>query len=133
MSARQFTIFDDPSPRFLQAPELTGDEPWLNRKPDEPIEWSEIQIEPALAICILALREMPYRDYLKTYHWDGIRRRAMGRYNGQCLCCKNAVDGHHTNYSRKGFERIEDVVALCRACHAKWHETWNLQIKESLR
>lgn len=118
-------------PCFIQAPELTGDEAWLDTGWDGnvhegPVPW-------AIAFPILYLRALPYKEYLQTTHWFWIRRRAIERYRGQCLCGKDAVDAHHTNYKRKGFERPEDVVALCRPCHVTWHDTWELQIKESLR
>jgi hypothetical protein len=91
-------------------------------------------IERGLATCILALRSLDYEDYLQTEHWAGIRWRAMAKTNWQCVACnKNAIDAHHVTYKRKGFERIEDVVAKCRGCHEEHHKTWSLQIKESLR
>lgn len=116
---------------FNSAPELSGDEPWLN-KPVSELNWSDIPIDRSLAISILALREMPYSEYLRTNHWGGIRNRTMKRTNFQCVACNaDALDAHHVEYKRKGFEHPEDVIATCRECHRAWHETWMLQAQNS--
>lgn len=100
---------------------------WDGNIHEGPVPW-------AVAFPILYLRALPYKEYLQTVHWDGIRRRAMAKSNWQCVACnKNAVDAHHVTYKRKGFERIEDVVGLCRGCHATWTATWQLQARESLK
>ncbi len=65
-----------------------------------------------------------YSDYLKTEHWEEIRRKALGRANGRCQVCN--ADGelhtHHRTYENLGSERDNDVVALCKECHALFHE-----------
>lgn len=121
-----------PDPTPLTAPDLTGDEPWLNT-PIDQLTMSDLP-DHGRAIVILGLRDMPYEEYLTTLHWNGVRLRTMRKTNFQCVACnKDARDAHHVNYRRKGFERLEDVVALCRACHDIWHATWNLQMRESIR
>ncbi len=115
--------------------QFTGKEPWL-KIPVENLTWEDLPKDEAgksAAICVLVLRSMPYAEYLQTEHWSEVRLAAIRRYLNQCLCGKDAKDAHHVNYDRKGFERPEDVVALCRECHTRWHETWTLQAKASLQ
>ena len=106
---------------------------WLTKQ-TEDLTWADFpeEITQGRAISILVLRGMPYREYLKTEWWNGVRLRAFKRYRGQCLCGKDARDGHHAEYSRKGFEWPEDVIALCRDCHTAWHSTWALQAKAGM-
>lgn len=114
--------------------QFTGDEAWL-KIPIADLPWEDLPKEfdaRSRAICILALREMPYSEYLQTEHWHQVRLRAIKRYLNQCLCGQDAREAHHVSYERRGFERPEDVVALCRACHKLWHETWLLQAKAGL-
>ncbi len=116
----------------VHRPELfSGDESWL-KIPVAALKMSDLPRDYWPAIIVLALRQMPYEEYLETTHWSAVRLRAINRYRGQCLCGKDAVDAHHINYDRKGFEHPEDVVALCRPCHTLWHETWVLQAKAGL-
>jgi len=80
---------------FNSAPELSGDESWLNR-PVSELNWGDIPINQSLAVIILSLREMPYPEYLKTNHWGGVRHRTMTRTNFQCVACSaDAMDAHH--------------------------------------
>lgn len=112
---------------------LTGDEPWLNT-PIEEIRWEDVTVERGEAIVILALRSLPYEEYLQTEHWATVRRRVLIAQRRQCLLCSAAIeDVHHWSYKRKGFEHDEDVKGLCRAHHAQWHATWRPLIKSSLR
>jgi 5-methylcytosine-specific restriction endonuclease McrA len=113
---------------------FTEKEPWL-KIPVEKLTWEDLPKDEAgksAAICVLVLRSMPYAEYLQTEHWNEVRLVAIKRYLNQCLCGKDAKDAHHVNYDRKGFERPEDVIALCRECHTLWHETWTLQAKAGL-
>ena len=113
---------------------FTGNEAWLTI-PVSRLTWKDLPADKELqskAIIILALRELPYSEYLQTEHWHEVRMMAIKRYLGQCVCGADANDVHHSNYDHKGFERPEDVIALCRPCHKRWHETWVLQAKASL-
>lgn len=114
--------------------DFDGSEAWLS-VPLESLTWEQLPKEQRLksrAIGILALRSMPYEDYLQTNHWRDIRKVAFARYNGQCLCSKDAREVHHANYARKGFEWPEDLIALCSECHARWHATWKIRISYEL-
>lgn len=70
------------------------------------------------------LKTMPYEDYLQTEWWKGVRRMALRRADNSCQLCnaKNVqLDVHHRTYERRGCERREDVIVLCRECHSKHH------------
>ena len=115
----------------IQAPQFDGTEPWLN-KPFDEVKTEELPPEQGLALSILALRSMDYPEYLKTEHWRAVRYRAMQRARWQCQACgKDAVDADHMTYDRRGFERPEDVMALCRPCHKTKHESFIIRARAS--
>lgn len=73
----------------------------------------------------LALREMPYGEFLKTAHWAAVRESVLRAARWTCrLCGKRAWQAHHLTYERLGNEAPGDVAALCGDCHKIWHETW---------
>jgi 5-methylcytosine-specific restriction endonuclease McrA len=68
------------------------------------------------------LRALPYADYLQSDHWRQFRAWILARDYGCRLCASRKwLEVHHLNYDRKGQERKEDVIVLCRKCHDKWH------------
>lgn len=116
---------------MIQAPELDGSESWLD--PHWDGKWPHMTVSETTALCILALREMPYADYLRTTHWMAIRYRAMQRARGQCQACgRNATDADHMSYERRGFERPEDVMALCRTCHETKHRSFAARTRQEM-
>lgn len=70
------------------------------------------------------LRTMPYRAYLKTDHWQTVRKRALQSARYRCQLCNAAkpLHVHHRTYANRGNERPEDVIALCAECHERHHE-----------
>ena len=71
------------------------------------------------------LKDMPYKDYLATPEWRGVRSGALGRANHKCeLCNASGVElhVHHKTYERRGEELPEDLIVLCKDCHAKHHD-----------
>lgn len=70
-----------------------------------------------------SLKSMPYQQYLKTEHWQTVRRAALKRARFRCQVCNaNApLDVHHRTYENRGAEWASDVIALCRECHARHH------------
>lgn len=71
-----------------------------------------------------SVRRMPYRDYLKTEHWQEFRRFALKRAGYRCQLCnaKNCrLDVHHRTYERIGDENPNDVFVLCVPCHERFH------------
>lgn len=120
---------------MLQAPQLSGDEEWLDPW-WEAKEWpADLAVSESLAVCILVLRGMDYPEYLQTDHWQAVRARCMKRARGKCQICltKDAVDADHTTYKRRGFERPEDVQALCRRCHKQKHEAFKIRLRAEIK
>lgn len=76
-----------------------------------------------------ALRTMPYAAYLRTNHWQHKRLMALRRAGWRCQVCNEEaskgkpLDVHHRTYERRGAERAEDVIVLCRRCHELFHTT----------
>lgn len=67
---------------------------------------------------------MPYELYLETPEWK--RTRAMKLAEAQPRChLYHEHDGpfnvHHATYERIGAEDMDDLVVLCRGCHARFH------------
>ena len=75
---------------------------------------------------------LSYRDYLKTEHWQKTRQIALklGKHECKVCCSKKHLDVHHRTYERKGCERQEDLVVLCRSCHKIFHKHGRLASKE---
>jgi len=69
-------------------------------------------------------RAMPwdqaYADYMKSTTWFGIRKAAFDRAKNLCERCKTqtATEVHHKTYENFfGYERLDDLVAVCHPCH----------------
>lgn len=71
-----------------------------------------------------ALLSISYREYLQSPHWQGIKEYALLRANYRCQLCNSTglLDVHHRTYENKGVEDHNDVIALCRRCHSKFHD-----------
>lgn len=72
------------------------------------------------------LKRMPYHEYLKTHHWDLARSAVLNRDQNRCVDCGGTVDEmplevHHITYIRRGKEKMEDLMTLCRECHQERH------------
>jgi len=86
---------------------------------------SELLENDGHLLAVEVLRSMPYPEYLRTNHWKAVRNRVMQQAGWKCqLCPGGAVDAHHMTYENRGDEGPGDVIALCRVCHSRWHETW---------
>lgn len=86
------------------------------------------------------LREMGfanYAEYLKSELWYAIRRRAMRRTGGQCVCCGHqATLIHHCEYTRDlllGRGTLRRLWPLCNDCHRLTHtrEVYSPQIGQT--
>ncbi len=91
------------------------------RRIDNEAEWEERRTQEQRVLHIL--KTMPYAEYLRTVHWDEIRRGALRRARYRCqLCNKQGVlHVHHRTYDRRGEERWNDVIVLCANCHGEHH------------
>lgn len=69
------------------------------------------------------LRSMPYDEYLKTEHWQNVRATALMRADNRCQLCNSPhqLHVHHRTYENRGRETSQDVIVLCKKCHAKFH------------
>lgn len=75
----------------------------------------------------LRLRQLPYQEYLKTDHWDFMRKKVLARANYRCQLCnarakETLLHVHHRNYEELGrAAEFYDLIALCASCHSKFH------------
>ena len=76
---------------------------------------------------------MNYDEYLQTEGWGKIRRAALKYWDHKCALCfsENKLHVHHRTYCRLGSEQPNDVIVLCKKCHAKHHDA--LKLDEQLR
>lgn len=87
--------------------------------PSEPADRSEVE----------RLRALPYADYLQSEHWKTTRRVVVWDADFRCQLCNTCELGqpwglhvHHRTYERLGYERRQDLIALCPDCHARFHD-----------
>ncbi len=75
---------------------------------------------------IQKLQELPYREFLNTIYWSIVRNYVVYRRGYRCeLCGKNQnLNVHHKTYENHGSEHsnLDDLILLCRNCHAKFHD-----------
>jgi 5-methylcytosine-specific restriction endonuclease McrA len=52
--------------------------------------------------------------------WEALKRQAWARDKGRCVTCgKLAHDAHHVKKrSAGGADTLDNIVSLCRRCHA---------------
>lgn len=87
------------------------------------------EIDHTLEQAILALRRLPYAEYLKTAHWQRVRGLALEQAGHMCdLCARDKqLEVHHRTYERLGFERQSDLIVLCHDCHQDHHKALMLR------
>lgn len=75
---------------------------------------------------------LPYDDYLKTPYWYYVSGRVKWAAKQRCSRCGRPLDlqVHHLTYEHRGIESKypEDLICLCKRCHAKVHEQDHKQI-----
>lgn len=81
------------------------------------------------------LASMPYADYLKTEHWQQVRKSALARAEHRCQLCNAAenLNVHHRTYENRGAEKDSDVTVLCKPCHEQFHGVTNGQVTNQVR
>jgi len=69
------------------------------------------------------LKQLPYSEYLKSNHWEYMRKRMLIRASYKCQICNSSefLNVHHRTYENKGDENYEDLVVLCNDCHRLYH------------
>ena len=74
-------------------------------------------------------RRWQYRRYLRSPHWQTMRRKVLRRAGYECERChrKAPLDVHHLTYARRGHENMSDLQALCRHCHKEAHKGGKVQ------
>lgn len=62
---------------------------------------------------------MDYQRYLASREWALKKEQVRKRSRDKCERCKRAPyeATHHLTYERVGNERLEDLQAVCNACH----------------
>ena len=88
---------------------------------------SDIRI-PSNQVLGCLLRLLPYREYLKTTHWENIRETCKKRHGGKCAVCNSPekIEVHHRTYENLGCEKPGDVIPLCDSCHDLFHKNKKL-------
>jgi 5-methylcytosine-specific restriction endonuclease McrA len=63
--------------------------------------------------------KVTYFRYLRSDAWREKRRLVLERdgYRCQLWHAHVATEVHHTTYAHLGYEPLEDLISLCRACH----------------
>ena len=74
-------------------------------------------------VAIWQMKNMPYKLYLLTRHWQHFRKEALKFYQNKCQTCGKVtvLDVHHRSYDNIGEETFNDVIVLCHECHGKFH------------
>jgi 5-methylcytosine-specific restriction endonuclease McrA len=67
-------------------------------------------------------RRLAYRSYIQSEEWKQKRAEKL-RANPSCEMCDGFKHRqvHHLTYERLGNELLDDLVTLCRRCHAIEH------------
>ena len=65
-----------------------------------------------------------YESYLASAHWAEVKERFVhSKRRKACARCGNTdYQLHHRTYKRLGVELLEDLIALCAACHLAEHQ-----------
>lgn len=68
-----------------------------------------------------------YQAYLKSPHWQAIRRKVFKEYGHRCDHCGSSknLHIHHITYKNLGEEEISDLVPLCEDCHKRLHNPFD--------
>jgi hypothetical protein len=113
-------LFDDGIPLGIISLGFKATEAELAAVKDQP------PTEPEPVDEIERLQRLPYRAYLKTPHWQQVRKAALERTEHRCSLCndhEHQLEVHHRTYERRGAERPADVIVLCDSCHSRHHGT----------
>lgn len=77
-----------------------------------------------------------YRDYLRTNHWEAVRKRYQeSNLEQYCIACgTKGFQLHHIVYDRLWRELPGDLIPLCGNCHQRihWYLTQNRCPREQI-
>lgn len=78
----------------------------------------------ALAPSTSPTPRVDYHQYITSQEWWARRELVMRRAGGICEGCgtARAVEVHHMTYDHLGAEFLWELRAVCRACHARFHD-----------
>lgn len=64
-----------------------------------------------------------YAEYLQSPHWKQLSAAVKARAGYRCQVCDSPHDlqAHHRKYDNRGKESLDDLICLCRRCHAVFH------------
>lgn len=68
--------------------------------------------------------QLAYMEFLQTAVWGMLRDKCLERDNHRCTKCgsKLNVQAHHLRYRKTWIDtELEDLTALCQACHRQAH------------
>lgn len=73
----------------------------------------------------LEVWKLRYHEYIRSPEWRAFVRELIEDRGSICEDCyeEGPVEGHHHTYARLRCERKNDVILLCRHCHAAHHES----------
>jgi len=81
-------------------------------------------------------RKQLYASYLKSGHWQELKKQALARDGFKCTSCGSTLKlhGHHKLY-RHNLRActVEDIVTLCKRCHEQLHRDKAKARKEKRR
>lgn len=80
------------------------------------------------------LARADYAAYLKSKHWQRVRKHAHEFYGRKCCRCgsKNILEVNHRHYNSLGHEKMKDVKLLCNRCHRNHHEGQVFGVKDPM-
>jgi len=73
--------------------------------------------------CAKAIGYRSYDEYLRSEHWQEVRKATLAAANNRCQWCGSrvALHIHHKTYDNIGHEHDDDLLVVCRECHDKIH------------
>lgn len=92
---------------------------------DHAVREAQRAVEAVQRDVWLTERRAQYNAYLASPQWQAKRRLVMMRQDGLCEGCRSAeaYEVHHLTYAHFGAELLFELVALCRDCHERVHQT----------
>lgn len=75
------------------------------------------------------VRPQSYHTYITSPAWEDRKRRYYEKYPKRCVLCLTYkhIELNHLSYENLGDEWDEDLVPLCRACHALFHQRYGVK------